>query len=131
MPIRYFNTMTREKDEFKPIDDTTVGLYTCGPTVYDYAHIGNWRTYLFEDILRRHLEYCGFEVVHVMNLTDVDDKTIRGANTQGISLNEYTAPFIEGFIEDRDVLNVLPAHVYPRATEHVPEMIEIIKALID
>jgi len=123
--------MTREKDEFKPIDDMKVGLYTCGPTVYDYAHIGNWRTYLFEDILRRHLEYRGFEVMHVMNLTDVDDKTIRGANSRGISLNEYTAPFIEGFFEDRDALNVLPAHVYPRATEHVPEMIEIIKTLLD
>jgi len=131
MPIRYFNTMTREKDEFRPIEDGKVRLYTCGPTVYDYAHIGNWRTYLFEDLLRRHLEYRGFEVVHVMNLTDVDDKTIRGANTQHISLNEYTAPFIEGFFEDRDTLNVLPAHVYPRATEHVPEMIAIIKALLD
>ena len=131
MAIRYFNTLTREKDEFKPIDDMKVGLYTCGPTVYDYAHIGNWRTYIFEDILRRHLEYRGFEVKHVMNITDVDDKTIRGSMSKGISLNEYTAPFIEGFFEDRDTLNVLPAHVYPRATEHVPEMVALIKVLLD
>ena len=137
--IRYFNTLTREKDEFKPIqvrqahcgDDMKVGLYTCGPTVYDYAHIGNWRTYLFEDILRRHLEYRGFDVKHVMNLTDVDDKTIRGSTSAGISLNEYTAPFIEAFYQDRDTLNVEVAHVYPRATEHVPEMVALVKVLLD
>jgi cysteinyl-tRNA synthetase len=130
MPIRFFNTLTREEDEFKALDDMRVGLYTCGPTVYDYAHIGNWRTYLFEDILRRYLEYRGYDVKHVMNITDVDDKTIRGAREKGISLDEYTAPFIQAFYEDRDSLNVEPAHVYPRATEHVPEMIEIIKTLL-
>ena len=127
----FFNTLTREKDEFRAIDDMKVGLYTCGPTVYDFAHIGNWRTYLFEDILRRYLEYRGFEVKHVMNLTDVDDKTIRGSNEKGITLNEYTAPFIEGFYQDRDTLNVEPAHVYPRATEHVPQMVALIKILLD
>ena len=129
--MRFFNTLTREKDEFKAIDDMHVGLYTCGPTVYDYAHIGNWRTYLFEDILRRYLEYCGFEVRQVMNLTDIDDKTIKGSTAKGISLNEYTAPFIEGFYQDRDTLNVGPAHVYPRATEHVPQMVALIKILLD
>ena len=108
-----------------------VGLYTCGPTVYDHAHIGNWRTYLFEDILRRYLEYQGFEVKQVMNLTDVDDKTIKGSTAKGITLNEYTAPFIEGFYQDRDTLNVEAAHVYPRATEHVPQMVALIKILLD
>ena len=131
MPIHFFNTLTREKDEFKSSDDMRVGLYTCGPTVYDYAHIGNWRTYLFEDILRRHLEYRGFDVKHVMNITDVDDKTIRGAMSGGISLDEYTIPFTQAFFEDRDALNVEPAHVYPRATQHIPEMVALIKALLD
>ncbi|HET6455786.1 MAG TPA: cysteine--tRNA ligase [Armatimonadota bacterium] len=131
MPIRFFNALTREKEEFHAIDDMKVGLYTCGPTVYDYAHIGNWRTYLFEDILRRYLEYSGYDVKQVMNLTDVDDKTIRGSNEKGITLNEYTAPFIEGFYQDRDTLNVEPAHVYPRATEHVPQMMALIKILLE
>ena len=129
--MRFFNTLTRGKEDFKAIDDMKVGLYTCGPTVYDYAHIGNWRTYLFEDILRRYLEYNGYDVKHVMNLTDVDDKTIRGSTAKGISLNEYTAPFIQGFYEDRDVLNVEPAHVYPPATEHVPQMVALIKTLLE
>jgi len=131
MAIRFFNTLTREKEEFKPINDMRVGLYTCGPTVYDYAHIGNWRTYLFEDILRRHLEYRGFDVKHVMNITDIDDKTIRGAMSGGISLDEYTGPFTQAFSEDRDALNVEPAHIYPRATQHIPEMVALIKALLD
>ncbi|MHB0913213.1 MAG: cysteine--tRNA ligase [Armatimonadota bacterium] len=131
MSIKFYNTLTREKDEFKPLVDKKVGLYTCGPTVYDYAHIGNWRTYLFEDFLRRHLEWRGYEVFHVMNITDVDDKTIRGAIAKGISLDEYTAPFIEAFYEDRDSLNVLPAQVYPRATQTIPEMVEIIRTLME
>ncbi len=131
MAIRYFNTLTREKDEFKPISGMHVGLYTCGPTVYDYAHIGNWRTYLFEDILRRHLEYRGFVVKHVMNITDVDDKTIRGTKAKGITLDEYTEPFIKAFFEDRDALDVEAASEYPRATRHVSEMVAIIKVLID
>jgi len=131
MAIRFFNTLTRDKEEFKPLENMRVRLYTCGPTVYDFAHIGNWRTYLFEDLLRRHLEYRGLEVKHVMNLTDVDDKTIRGAASQGVGLDEYTTPFIKAFYQDRDKLNIEPAHVYPRATEHIPEMVEIIKRLLD
>ena len=131
MAIRFWNTMTREKDEFKSIADMSVGLYTCGPTVYNYPHIGNWRTYIFEDILRRHLEYRGYRVKHVMNITDVDDKTIRGTIAQKITLDEYTEPFIQAFFEDRDALNVEPATVYPKATQHVPEMVDLIKKLID
>ncbi|HUV05633.1 MAG TPA: cysteine--tRNA ligase [Armatimonadota bacterium] len=131
MTIRFFNTLTREKEDFQPNEDLQVRMYTCGPTVYDCAHIGNWRTYLFEDILRRHLEYRGFDVTQVMNITDVDDKTIRGAMSGGISLDAYTGPFTEAFFEDRDALNVKPAHVYPRATQHIPEMVALIKTLLD
>lgn len=131
MAIRFYNTLVREKNAFVPIHSDCVGMYTCGPTVYDYAHIGNWRTYIFEDILRRELEYRGYNVKHVMNITDVDDKTIKGALTNNVPLDVYTAKYIQGFFEDRDMLNVKPATVYPRATRHIPEMVEIIKALID
>lgn len=131
MAIKFFNTLTREKNAFVPADGNKVGLYTCGPTVYDYAHIGNWRTYLFEDILRRYLEYRGFEVDHIMNITDVDDKTIRGAIRDGVALDDYTAKYIQGFYEDRDMLNVEAASVYPRATQHVSEMVDTIKILLE
>lgn len=131
MSISFYNTLTRRKEEFRPIRDAEVGLYTCGPTVYDFAHIGNWRTYLFEDILRRHLEYRGYNVRHVMNITDVDDKTIRGANANGVSLSDYTATFIGAFYQDRDRLNIEPAHVYPRATEHISDMVGLISILLE
>jgi len=108
-----------------------VGLYTCGPTVYNYANIGNFRAYVFEDLLRRTLEYFGFEVTHVMNLTDVDDKTIRGAKNAGISLDEYTEPYKQAFFDDCQALRIERASVYPAATEHIPEMIELIKTLLE
>ncbi len=131
MPIKFFNTLTREKEEFRPIDDMKVGLYTCGPTVYDYPHIGNLRTFLFEDILRRTLEYHGFHVRQIMNLTDVDDKTIRGSQAQGISLAEYTAKYIEAFFNDLDLLDIERAENYPAATAHVPEMVLMIQTLLE
>jgi cysteinyl-tRNA synthetase len=106
-----------------------VGLYTCGPTVHDFAHIGNFRAYVWEDLLRRWLEFRGFEVHHVMNITDVEDKTIRRSAETGVSLDEYTARYVEAFFEDLKTLAVRPAHEYPRATDHVKEMIEIIEAL--
>src|SRR5436309_314119 len=90
MPLRFHNTLTRRLEEFVPLRPGAVGLYTCGPTVYDYAHIGNFRTYLWEDLLRRHLEQRGFHVTQVMNLTDVDDKTIAASLQEGIALDEYT-----------------------------------------
>ena len=130
MPIKLQNTLTREKEEFHPIDDMKVGYYTCGPTVYDYAHIGNLRTFLFEDFLRRTLEYHGLQVRHIMNLTDVDDKTIRGSQAQKISLDDYTAKFIESFHADRQALNIEAAEVFPRATTHVSGMVDMIKALM-
>ncbi len=129
--IRFTNTLSGRVEEFVPIDPGAVKLYTCGPTVYDFPHIGNWRAYIFEDLLKRFLMFCGLKITHVMNLTDVDDKTIRGANAKGVGLDEYTRPFIEAFTRERDILNILPADLYPRATRHIPEMVGIIKVLLD
>jgi len=128
-PFYIFNTLTRQKDVFTPIRQGEVKLYTCGPTVYDYAHIGNFRAFLFEDLLKRWLRYCGFKVFHVMNLTDVDDKTIRGSQAKGVPLRQFTDFYVKAFFEDISVLNIDSADVYPRATDHVPEMVSIIKAL--
>jgi cysteinyl-tRNA synthetase len=130
MPLVFRNSLTRIKEEFKPITPGQVGMYTCGPTVYDFAHIGNFRAYTFEDLLRRYLKYKGYRVTQVMNLTDVDDKTIRDSRAKGISLKEHTAPFIKAFFEDLATLRIEPAEHYPAATAHVPEMIVIIKKLI-
>jgi cysteinyl-tRNA synthetase len=129
--IRFHNSLSGKVEPFVPIEPGTVKLYTCGPTVYDYPHIGNWRAYVFEDLLKRFLLFSGFRVTHVMNITDVDDKTIKGANARGVALEEYTRPFIEAFMKDRDVLGILPADHYPRATGHVPEMVGIIKTLLE
>jgi len=129
--IRFFNTLTREKERFVPIESGKVRVYTCGPTVYDYAHIGNFRTFVFEDLLRRWLEFRGFRVLHVMNLTDVDDRTIAAAKKFNVPLAEHTKQFIDAFFEDLKALNVERAEHYPRATEHVPEMVTLIKKLLD
>ncbi len=131
MAIRFHNTLTRRSEEFVPLTPGRAGLYTCGPTVYNYPHIGNFRAYVFEDLLRRHLRYRGFAVTQVMNLTDVDDKTIRGARTQGVPLDTYTRPFIDGFFADLKELNIEPAEQYPRATEHIDGMIAIVQTLLD
>lgn len=130
MTLKLHNTLTRKKEDFKPIKDKIVNIYTCGPTVYDFAHIGNFRAYICSDILKRYLKYKGFKVKHVMNITDVDDKTIKGANKEEISLKEYTRKYENAFFEDIETLNVDKADVYPRATEHVKEMIYIIKKLL-
>ncbi len=129
--IRLYNTLTRQKEEFKPIQAGKVGMYTCGPTVYDYAHIGNFRAFLFEDLLKRWLEYRGFQVTHVMNLTDVDDKTIKGSQKQGKKLREYTDFYAAAFFEDIKALNIKLANFYPRATDHIPEMVALIKKLLE
>ena len=128
--LRLFNTLTRRKEKFTPLEEGKVGMYTCGPTVYDYAHIGNFRAFVFEDLLKRWLEHRGFKVKHVMNLTDVDDKTIKGSQKQGVPLGEFTERYAEAFFEDIKALNVEPATVYPRATEHIPEMINLVKTLL-
>jgi cysteinyl-tRNA synthetase len=129
--IRFHNTLGGEVEDFVPIEPGQVKLYTCGPTVYDFPHIGNWRAYIFEDLLKRFLVFRGYKINHVMNITDVDDKTIRGAQARGVGLDEYTRPFIEAFGRDRDTLNILPADHYPRATAHIPEMVELVKTLLE
>ena len=127
--IRLFNTLTRQKEAFKPIGEGKVLMYMCGPTVYDYAHIGNFRAFVFEDLLKRWLKYRGFEVTHVMNLTDVDDKTIRGSQKQQTPLRQFTDFYAKAFFEDVAVLNIEQADYYPRATEHIAEMVALIKRL--
>jgi len=129
--IYFFNTLTRRKEKFVPLEKGKVKMYTCGPTVYDFAHIGNFRAFVFEDLLRRWLEYCGYKVIHVMNITDVDDKTIAAARKRGISLREYTEHYTRAFFEDITALNIEKAHYYPRATEHIPEMVALIKKLLE
>jgi cysteinyl-tRNA synthetase len=124
-----FNTLTRQKRAFTSIKQGEVKMYTCGPTVYDYAHIGNFRAFLFEDLLKRWLQYCSFKVIHVMNFTDVDDKTIKGSQVKGVPLRQFTDFYVKAFFEDISMLNIEPADVYPRATDHVPEMVSIIKTL--
>ncbi len=129
--LRFRNTASRRIEEFVPLTPGKVGMYTCGPTVYNFAHIGNLRTFLFEDILRRTLKDAGYAVTQVMNLTDVDDKTIRGARERGIPLADYTGPYKKAFFEDLDTLGIERAEHYPAATEHVDRMIELIERLFE
>jgi len=129
--MKIYNTLTRKLEEFRPIEVGKVRLYTCGPTVYDYAHIGNFRAYIFEDILRRALKYSGYDVEQVMNLTDVDDKTIRGARESGVPLRDFTETFKKAFFEDLEKLAIEKAEHYPAATDHVPEMIALIEKLVE
>ncbi len=131
MSIKFFNTLSNKLDEFKPLEKGRVGMYTCGPTVYDYAHIGNFRAFVFEDLLRRFLEASGYKVKHVMNLTDVDDKTIAGAKREGQALEDYTAKYIQSFNDDLKTLNCLAPHEQPRATQKIPEMQALIQKLIE
>ena len=127
--MQFYNTLNRKKEEFQPIEKGKVSLYTCGPTVYDFAHIGNFRAYLFEDLLRRYLEYSRLDVLHVMNITDIDDKTIRKSIEEGKSLKDFTDQYTSSFFEDVETLNILPAHHYPRATEFITPMIKTIQKL--
>ncbi|MCA1807975.1 MAG: cysteine--tRNA ligase [Kiritimatiellia bacterium] len=131
MAFKIFNTLSRQQEVFTPTRPPTVGMYTCGPTVYNYAHIGNFRAYVFEDLLRRYLGYLGYQPRQVMNLTDVDDKTIRGAQAAGLPLDEYTRKFKDAFFADLQTLNIARAEFYPAATEHIPEMIALIETLLD
>ncbi len=129
--LKLYNTLSRQIEEFKPMSPPGVGLYTCGPTVYNYPHIGNYRSYLFADTLKRYLKYAGYEVKHVMNLTDVDDKTIRDSQKAGKSLEDFTQFYSKEFFRDLEDLNIEPADIYPKATEHIPEMVNIINTLVD
>ena len=131
MELKFFNTLTRSLEIFKSAEEGKAGLYTCGPTVYNYAHIGNFRAYIFEDLLHRTLKYAGYDVKQVMNLTDVDDKTIRNSRAAGVPLRDFTATYKKAFFEDIKTLNITPAAVYPAATDHIPEMIAMIQVLMD
>ena len=126
----FFNTLGRRLEPLDPLVPGQVRIYTCGPTVYDRAHIGNLRTFLFEDLLTRALRFMGYEVTQVMNLTDVDDRTIQRSQDAGKSLEEITAPVTAAFFSDLDTLRIERADHYPRATEHIPEMIALVERLI-
>ncbi|HKV72115.1 MAG TPA: cysteine--tRNA ligase [Gemmatimonadales bacterium] len=130
MSLSLFNTLSRSIEPFQPLHPPRVTLYTCGPTVWNYAHIGNFRTFLFEDLLRRHLEASKYDVFHIMNLTDVDDRTIKAAAAAGKTLTEHTEQYAQAFFADRDFLRIRPAHVYPRATQSVPAMVALIEKLL-
>ena len=129
--LRLYNTLTRRVEPFAPIDGKTVHVYSCGPTVYNPAHLGNFRTFLFVDLLRRAVKLNGWQVRQVMNLTDVDDKIIRRAAEQGKTIYEVTEPVTEIFFRDRDYLRIEPAEAYPKATDYVPQMVELVERLMD
>lgn len=131
MTLRFSDTLSGTLRDFEPLRPGEVRMYTCGPTVHDYAHIGNFRTFLFEDLLRRYLRWKGFRVMQVMNITDVDDKIITRARAQGISIAEYTRKYNDAFFEDVQALNIEPVEVYPRATEHVDAMVDLIERLME
>jgi len=129
--LHLFNSWTRSREPFEPLDARQARVYACGPTVYDYAHIGNFRFNVWVDVLRRTLEWVGYDVTLVMNITDVDDKTIAGAAKSGESLQEYTARYTEAFFDDLSALRIKPASQYPRATEHIDEMVDLVERLIE
>lgn len=132
MSVRLYNTLTKKKEMIKPLrDDNTIRLYICGPTVYDHSHLGHFRTFVFYDVLVRYLKYLGYNVIHVVNITDIDDKIINRALEEGLSYKEIAERYIKSFIEDWRSLNLLPPYIMPRATYHIREIIEIIKKLIE
>jgi len=132
MSYNLFNTLSRSLQEFVPIDPAgkKVGMYCCGPTVYDFAHIGNWRTFVFGDLVRRYLEFRGYDLHYVMNITDIDDKIIRRVRDSKRSLRDFTGQYEAAFFEDLKRLNLRPPHLTPRATEHIPEIIGVIEKLM-
>lgn len=129
--IQFHNTLTGRTEPFVPLAPGEVSIYTCGPTVYDFAHIGNFRTFVFQDILRRYLESRGFRINQVMNLTDVDDRIIQKAAAAGVSIREYTEKYIQGFLDDRRALNLEPPEHLARATEHIDDMVQLIQRLTE
>jgi len=129
--LKFHNTLTGQLEKFQPIKTGEVRLYICGPTVWSFAHIGNFRTFTFGDVLRRYLKYKGYNLTHVMNLTDVDDRIINEAKKAGKTIDEFTEPFVEAFWEDSDALGNERPEIAPRATEHIAEMIQIIEKLLE
>src|SRR5690606_12502651 len=122
--LKLHNTLTKQTEVFTPINPPHVGFYSCGPTVYNYPHIGNYRAYVFADILKRTLMRNGFKVKHIMNITDVDDKTIRDSQKEGVSLTDFTTRYTDIFLSEIASLNILPANDYPHATDYINEMVE-------
>ncbi len=131
MTLKLHNTLTGTKDVFEPLEAGHVGMYTCGPTVWNFAHVGNLRAFLFYDLLRRQLQASGYRVTHVMNLTDIDDRILDQAMHEGTTITEYAKPYIAAFFEDMHALRALPAEHYPKATEHIPEMVAMITTLLE
>jgi cysteinyl-tRNA synthetase len=129
--LKFQNTLTGQLEEFRPMREGEVRMYNCGPTVWDFAHIGNFRTSIFVDILRRYLIFKGFRVTHVTNITDVDDRIIQMAGQKNVTLDEYTAPYVEAFWEDFDALGCQRPEIAPRATHHIPEMEAIVRSLME
>src|SRR2546421_7658331 len=132
MGLKFFNTLSRSVQEFEPLDPAgkEVGMYCCGPTVYDFAHIGNWRTFIFGDLVRRYLEFKGYQVHHVMNITDIDDKIIKRVRETRTSLPAFTGQFERAFFDDLKTLSCRLPHETPRATEHIPDIIQLIEKLM-
>ncbi len=128
--ILLYNTLTRKKEKFSPVDQREVRMYSCGPTVYSYPHIGNYRAYIFADVLKRVLLYEGYKVKHIMNLTDVDDKTISNSQKEGRTLREFTEFYTEEFFKDIKSLNILEPTKFTKATDYIEEMVNIIKKLL-
>jgi len=128
--LRFYNFLSRKVEEFKPFGKV-VGLYTCGPTVYDYVHIGNWRTFVFEDILKRVLKFNRYKVKHVMNITDIEDKIFKKAQEEKVSIEKITKSYEKAFLADLKKLNIQKAEVYPRATESIDSIIALVKKLLD
>ena len=131
MALKFYNTLTREKEEFVPLVPGNVKMYTCGPTVYSYPHIGNYKAYIFADVLKRVLLYSGFEVKHVMNITDIDDKTIRDSQKENKSLKEFTEFYTEEFFKDIASLNILKPTLFTKATDYIDEMVALIEKLLE
>src|SRR5499433_4099808 len=129
MALQLFNTLTNRLEPFSPLDGNTVRMYTCGPTTYNYAHIGNFRTFVFQDILRRFLKLRGFKLNHVMNLTDVDDRIIANAAAKGLGIREYTQKFVQAFFDDCRTLSVEAPEHWIRATDHIDDMVALIQKL--
>lgn len=131
MDIKLYNTLNKQTEVFVPINKDSVSLYTCGPTVYNFPHIGNYRSFIFGDILKRVLLINNYKVKHIMNITDVDDKTIRDSQKNNMSLVSFTDIYTKEFYTDRDALNIIPADFYPAASDYIKEMLDIIIILVD
>ena len=131
MALKIYNSLSNELEKFSPINEDSVSFYSCGPTVYNFAHIGNFRAFIFADTVKRTLSYLGYNVKHIMNFTDVEDKIIRAHKESGKSLKELTEPYIDAFLEDINSLDISPAQTYTKATDYIDDMVSIIEKLLE